>query len=269
METWKTEAVLEPASAHTPPDRLGTSPEVAELVAERLSWQYPYKVLATVPAKATVTEMKRRFGTEDPASGSLPGHLKPGNGKKGKLALRPHFLQEETGLSPAEKGTAMHLVMQHLRLEGDLSLEGIRQQAALLEQRELLTGPQAQSLNYQAMTAFFTTELGQKMVTNPCLRELPFTMAFPARELYPGLDNLPEEQILVQGVIDCLVEDSNGFILLDYKTDRVTPDNLEALVNNYRGQLRLYAQAVETLLGKEVREKYLYFFATGQLVRVS
>jgi ATP-dependent helicase/nuclease subunit A len=69
-----------------------------------------------------------------------------------------------------------------------------------------------------------------------------------------------EETVLLQGVIDCLIEQEEGWILLDYKTD-ATADLPDALLQaRYRIQLEHYAQAVEKITGKPVLEKILYFF---------
>ena len=52
-------------------------------------------------------------------------------------------------------------------------------------------------------------------------REVPFTLAVPASEAYSHWRG-EEETVLVQGVIDCIFEDEDGLVLLDYKTDGIT-----------------------------------------------
>jgi ATP-dependent helicase/nuclease subunit A len=103
-------------------------------------------------------------------------------------------------------------------------------------------------------------------------RELPFTMALPVSELDPHQAER-QEQIIVQGVIDCLAELADGrLILIDYKTDAIAGEWNDAvrrqLVARYREQLGLYARAVKQLYQRPVDACYLYFFARDQSVTV-
>jgi ATP-dependent helicase/nuclease subunit A len=82
-------------------------------------------------------------------------------------------------------------------------------------------------------------------------------------ELHSGLDSSAGAVVIIQGVVDCLVDEGDGWLLLDYKTDRIAPDQLEEAVKRYRGQLNIYARAVESILGRKVKEKYIYLFHPG------
>ena len=67
-------------------------------------------------------------------------------------------------------------------------------------------------------------------------REKPFVMSVPAQLVWE--ESKPEEEVLVQGIIDVFWEEEDGIVLLDYKTDRV--DNAEELIRRYKKQLELY-----------------------------
>lgn len=75
-----------------------------------------------------------------------------------------------------------------------------------------------------------------------------------------------EEEVLVQGVIDVYFEEEDGLVLMDYKTDRVS--EAEELVKRYHTQLEYYAQALERLTHKKVKEKLIYSFALHQVIAV-
>ena len=47
---------------------------------------------------------------------------------------------------------------------------------------------------------------------------------------------------------------------LDYKTDKIIDGDTKSIVDRYHSQLDYYADAVKTILGKEVKEKILYLF---------
>ena len=74
-----------------------------------------------------------------------------------------------------------------------------------------------------------------------------------------------DEKIFIQGIIDLLFKDAAGnWILLDYKTDRDSPD----IAERYRVQIELYAAAVEALLKIKIAEKYLYLLNGGRFVKM-
>ena len=65
--------------------------------------------------------------------------------------------------------------------------------------------------------------------------------------------------MLIQGIIDVYLEEEDGLVVADYKTDSVTRP--QELINRYQVQLDYYARALEQLTGKKVREKIIYSFA--------
>jgi ATP-dependent helicase/nuclease subunit A len=80
-------------------------------------------------------------------------------------------------------------------------------------------------------------------------------------------EEFPEdEEVLVQGVIDVYFEEEDGLVLMDYKTDRVS--EAEELVKRYHTQLEYYAQALERLTHKKVKEKLIYSFALHKVIAV-
>jgi len=108
---------------------------------------------------------------------------------------------------------------------------------------------------------FFQSDVGKRMVASTgSRREVPFFIELAAVDVYPELDRdvYGFETMVLQGVIDCYFEEDGELVLLDYKTDFV--EDLDAVIENYRIQIDLYAMALEKLTGKKVKEKYLYLF---------
>lgn len=163
----------------------------------------------------------------------------------------------------------MHTVMQHIALPSDEPFDEIRIHQLLdsLQQRDLLTDEQVQSIDQEGIAAFFSTSIGQKLRKADWVkREVSFSMVLPVKEVYSHID-AEGEPVLIQGMIDCLFETDGKLYLLDYKTDRVQgryTDGLEAAVpilkKRYETQIALYAKAVERLTNRKLEEKILYFF---------
>jgi len=198
-----------------------------EEIDRRLGWEYKYIDAAFIPAKLSVTELKRRFNAQSlEESASMPYFT-------AKLIKKPMFLEEKKGLSAAEKGTIMHFIMQHLDLaEIKINTENneadfrkiIDNQVKRMTAIDLLTEKQVESIDLGMIERFFKSELGKRMLTAKSVnREIPFNIAIPFRELYP-IENkkyMEEETVLLQGVIDCFFEEDDGVVLIDFKTDYV------------------------------------------------
>lgn len=250
-----------------------------QLVEERLSWRYPHREASRTAVKWSVSDLKHVLSqqTEDAALWTPTGH-KPL--RLPQITQRPRFLTTVQGegtakarFTPAEIGTIMHLFMQHVELSGPLDEADLNQQLVRLVAGEYFTAEEAEQVDVARVAAFFRSELGQLLKRARTLqRELPFTMTLPVGELDPNLAERPE-RIIVQGVIDCLVEQEDGrLILIDYKTDALPGEWNEAvrrqLVARYREQVGLYARAVRLLYQRPVDACYLYFFARNQAVAV-
>lgn len=216
-----------------------------QLVA-RIAYRYPYATLAAVPAKLAASALSHEAMRRT--------HI---------ATARPAFLQAE-GLTPAQKGTALHTFMQFA--EYSLAAADPAQEAERLTAAGFLTLRQQQALRLDKLGAFFAGDLYARMAVSPdCRREFHFTVEVPAGQVLSGAD-MPGEMVVVQGIADCVFREGDGLVLVDYKTDRV--QNGEELAERYRSQLQFYKQALEPIFGLPVKEALLYSFSLGQAVPV-
>ena len=146
---------------------------------------------------------------------------------------RPQFAQASLGLTPAQRGTAVHTVMQSIRLDRTGSVEQGRQ----------LRG----SRNLH--------------------REYPFSVLTEARRFFPQAP--AGEEVLLQGVIDCWFETAEGITLVDFKTDHVSAEHLAQRSQRYRGQMAAYAYALEEVTGIPVVRRVLWFLVPNLGVELS
>lgn len=236
------------------------SPE-KERITSYLDFIYPNQVETQIRAKQSVTEIKRQFSVQDSWSDT-----KIVEGIQKVSLDRPKFLQRK-GLSATEKGTAMHTVMQSLPLSHEPDDKELTDFLEELVAKEILSPEQKESITYSEIQAFFRTKLGRLVNENlqQVEREIPFSYHLPASVIYPEAET--EERVLIQGVIDCMLEEADGVTLIDYKTDRIGshfPNGwLEAepvLKKRYEVQMHLYQKAIEAITKKPVKHIYLYFF---------
>ena len=223
--------------------------EYKEEVNRRLSWTYAYEQATVLRAKQSVSELKRQRDI-------YGGHAEQPFRKE--IVDRPRFLQAKA-MTPAERGTMMHLVMQQMDVTKEVTVHAVQEQIARMVNGEWLTEEQAKAIDVESIIAFFATPIGKRMQRAKRLeREVPFYFAH----------EVEGEIVVVQGVIDCIFEDEQGLVLIDYKTDRVSwmNDPQEQLKRRYKGQLALYREAIEEIWKKKVTETYVYAFDGALLV---
>jgi len=240
--------------------------EDEDLLAEittRFQAQYAYQKSTRKRSKTSVSEIKR---IENLQRQEEPEYYfaSPTKQKASSIAPRPTFLQEQQ-LTGAEIGTAVHTVMQHVPQFGFSHINAVRDFVEDLVARQLLTEAEGKVVPQAKIYRFFETEIGQRFQrARQIRREMPFTIS--------RIDEDGDAQI-VQGIIDCLFEDENGdWILLDYKTDRIQshfaqePALSKEILGRYAVQLRVYSEAIESILHIKVSDKVLYLFDNEQSI---
>ncbi len=156
-------------------EKVDLSSEYADQIQKQLYWQYPQRDASIHRSKQSVSELKRQYELADPQSATdlIGTFSRP-------ISKRPAFMQEKS-LTPAEKGTITHLVMQHINLNTEITIDSIQQLIANLIQRELLTEEQQVAIDPQIIVEFFQTDIGQRLkVASSVHREVPFMMSLPA-----------------------------------------------------------------------------------------
>ena len=260
---FREEPAEEMAGPYGPPDGetiSGEGGEDAAALAEKLAWLYPHAAQVELPSKLTATQLKGRPLDEE-VTQEAPKPPRP-------LTFgRPRFAAEEFGLTPAQRGTALHLVMQYIDFERAETAEGVSREIARLVEQEFLTPQQGEAVDPARIAAFFTSPLGRELMASTSLRrEFKFSILVPAADYYQEAEE--GEQVLLQGVVDCYFETLEGITVVDFKTDRVTRRTAAERAAEYRPQLMAYSRALEEITGTPVVRRCLWFFAIDQAVEV-
>ncbi|SNZ14334.1 DNA helicase/exodeoxyribonuclease V, subunit A [Terribacillus aidingensis] len=236
-------------------------------VEDRLTYRYPYAEATRFRAKQTVTEIKRQREIRDSYSDiRVVNRIQ----QRASIASRPRFLQESKELTPAERGSAVHAVLQQLDLHKEWSKQKLDEFLLKLVENEFLQQEALAAIDGEKILDFLASPLAERIrQAEQSYRETPFTLALPANELYNDWSGAASDKVVVQGVIDQIIAEDDGLVLLDYKTDTLFGDDPErradVLTEKYRVQIELYANAIERIWKKPVKERYLYFFDKGIL----
>lgn len=238
-----------------------------EKLQQRMNRRYADEGLKELVTKTSVSELKKAQMDLD-----FAGELFP---EKEIVPYIPAFMQEEQGMSGADRGSAYHRVMELLDFEKVLEAkakmqeqEELERQIALMVEKELLQKPWSEAVSVKKLAVFFQSSLAQRMARAQHLQKLkkeqPFVLGIAADRVKPQFPH--EEQVLIQGIIDAFFEEGDDLILMDYKTDAVKTG--EELVKRYHTQMEYYTEALERIVGKKVKERIIYSFALGEEIRM-
>ena len=244
--------------------------EDSESISDILSYKYPYADCCRLPSKTTVSAIKQK-GTEAESYSS-----------EYSMSKRPRFI--ETAPQSNDVGTAHHKIMAYINPKSEMDDDYILSEIERIYDMGEIQEADKESISVDFIRGFFENDLGKRMIEanrkGLLKREAPFEISVKANVYEPVLYGNPlydDDEIIVQGAIDCYFEEDDGIVLIDYKTDKFrgradNPEEIKAFtdkkVYDYTVQVELYREAIETITGKKVKEKYLYLFSTSSLVKL-
>ena len=233
-----------------------------------LNYKYPYEDCCRLPSKTTVSEIKRRGNKE--------------SGLDYSMVQKPHFA--ESAKEAAAIGTAHHQIMAYIRLKPGMDEDYIRTETERIKNDGQISAEDEKNISVDFIKEFFEGDLGKRMTAayekGLLMREAPFEISVKANVYEPAIygDALyDDDEIIVQGAIDCYFEEDDGIVLIDYKTDRFhgdaqNPAEVQEFIDkktyDYTVQVELYKDAIEKITKKHVKEKYLYLFSTSSVVKL-
>ena len=217
-----------------------------ELIKEKTSFTYSFDGLSGVLAKRTAS--------------SLESH----EGIRSHNFTKPAFLNKS--LAGAQKGTAVHKFLEKCDFAA-ANDDSLSEAKRLLETGEL-SEEECAVIDHAAVKAFFDSDIGKRALrADELLKEYEFSVLRNACDLYDGLpDEIKNEQIVVEGKIDCAFTEGKNAVIIDYKTDNINDEN--ALINAYAPQIEMYAAALAECKEVSVTECYLYSFKMKKFIKL-
>ena len=231
-----------------------TAKTQAEKEPPRFS-EYAYSPFTRIPAKVTATQIGVKSVDDLEVYGdSIDRYLRI-----------PSFIRPDgkAKLSGKKRGDAYHKVME--LLDFSCASGSARVQIDGMLTRGKLTQTERISIDDGEIDGFLNSELCRRAVNSGDInREYPIFCEYtPEKGEYGVNDWTNEEKPFIQGIADMFFIEDGEIVLVDYKTN--TGVSASQLTEEYRGQLAVYAGALEEALGMRVKEKILYSFSLGEI----
>lgn len=217
--------------------------EALQMLKEVEVYNQVHRAAINLPSVQTPSQLKKFYEPVMDMEGVVvAGQSKP---KENTVQFElPDFSKTEK-VTGAEIGSATHELMQRINLAKKSTLETLTE---ALEQVQA-TSAVKDKVNLEKILSFFDTALGQEILANQdkLYREQPFSML--------KRDDKSQEDFVVRGILDGYLVYKDKIALFDYKTDHY--EYPSQLIERYRGQLSLYAEALSRSYEIDKIEKYL------------
>ncbi len=220
--------------------------DLLKLIEEKTLYKYPYDysgVLAKVAASSTENNKTQRgyFATEKPA-----------------------FLNKS--FTGASRGTAIHKFLE--LCDFGSANENPEGEIQRLKNLGVLSDKEAEVLDIHSISTFFDNPVGKRLLnSSKVYKEYEFAFFKKAGDLYENLSpEVAEDDIVVQGKLDCAFIEDGEAVLIDYKTDNITDEN--TFVQMYSPQLQIYTEALAECEGIKVKERYIYSFKLNKFIEI-
>lgn len=250
-------------------------PYSAEAAVRRLDFEYEYKDMTKIPSKLSVSKLYPTIFDENDGSASCEAES-----EDEVLDVKlPKFLMGEadSDVTASQRGTAMHAFMQFADFDNVYS-GGVEAEIDRLIESGFLFAADREKLDVSRLSAFFSGDTARMiMEARRVYREKRFLLNYPAALFTDDEEKkkrYENEEVLVQGVIDCAILDKNGeMVLIDYKTDsfgdKASVEYIkETLRRRHRLQLGYYKYALEKMFGLPVSHVLIYSFALNEAVEI-
>ncbi len=216
-----------------------------------MNYEYSYSNVSDIPSKVAVSELKQ--------TGEADTLVYTG------MQPMPEFMSPAEGIKGAKKGTLIHYIMQKIPFKNVMDLKYVEEFIEALKVKGIFNEEEADAIEAKKISEFYNSPLGMRMRnSSEIFRERPFEIEISAKEISDGYPE--DEQVILQGIIDCYFCEDGEYVLVDYKSDYY--ENTEDMKKKYKTQLELYSQAIEKITKKKVKNKYLYLFYKNDVVEL-
>ncbi|MGN1411151.1 MAG: UvrD-helicase domain-containing protein [Oscillospiraceae bacterium] len=230
-----------------------------EDILERCNYTYN-NINANLPARLSVSDIVK----DDKAK------LIMSNGYVSNIRFdglkTPSFMTFKE-LTPAERGTAIHTVMQYcdfVKLKSSVTGEINR-----LKDDGYLTREQYKVMDFKIFDKFVKSDIFEYIINNPIERERSFLVKASELNIDNDILNVYKTtDTMIQGCVDLLIFEKDGITLVDYKSDNIDDENINILKDRYSLQLKLYKSAMELVENIPVKRMLIYSMKLGKSIEI-
>ncbi len=240
---------------------------------QKIQQEYPFEAESKTTSYQSVSELKRVL--EDPIIEELAQNSLIEEGRRAiylsPTLEQPRFMQtSSTNVTGAQRGSALHLLMQKVDFTSEITLDSLEQLLKSLVESNEITPEVAAKVPVTQAYEFFQSTFGQWIVQNShaLVREQAFSYVLEASEFFKSIKT--DDLMMIHGIIDGYIELDDEIVVFDYKTDYVvdTTEGIQSIVRKYKDQLNIYADALAISCNKKVTRKVLCLLSINKNIDI-
>ena len=245
---------------------VSVSEETRKDISDKLEYTYPHTDIFTLKSKYAVSDLKHKAMEE---SELLEVMVTPPDRKKPVPKFIGTEEEEEGGIF---RGNAYHKFFEIFDYDFCVDEASILAYLDRMKEKGIMSEEYAELIDADKFVIFLKSDVGMSMKraydARLLYREQPFIMEVGANQVdssYPDT-----EKVLVQGIVDAFYFEGDKVYIVDYKTDRVPKGEKgrQILIERYRKQLELYAEALTGITGRKNGGCYIYSVSLGEGIKL-
>lgn len=242
-------------------------------ILKTIQQDYQFDVESKTTSYQSVSELKRVL--EDPIIEELSQNSLIEEGRRAiylsPTLEQPRFMEtSSTTVSGAQRGSALHLLMQKVDFSSTITIDSLEQILRSLVESNEITPEVAAKVPVTQAFEFFQSTFGQWIVQNShaLVREQAFSYVLEASKFFKSIQT--NDLMMIHGIIDGYVELDDEIIVFDYKTDFVVDsiEGIQSIVRKYKDQLNIYADALSISCNKKVTKKVLCLLSINKNIDI-
>lgn len=240
------EEIVPETEEDAPEIRVAPDKELLDIIRQRAESEYEYDcsgMLAKITASSMENTRKKReyFAKRKPA-----------------------FLN--TAFTGADRGNAIHKFLELCDFKAAYS--SAEAEKTRLLSNGSMTEKELAVLDGDAVRNFLSLDVGQRLLkAETVYKEYEFSYLKKAGEIYNGVSAVAaDEDIVIQGKLDCAFIENGEAVIIDYKSDGITDEDIYKEI--YSPQLKIYSEALTQCTGLKVKECYIYSFKLKRFIEI-
>ncbi|HTK88109.1 MAG TPA: 3'-5' exonuclease, partial [Nitrospiraceae bacterium] len=168
-------------------------------------------------------------------------------------------------------GTLAHRLLEQWNFADDSgkAIDQVASMCAELDSDNTYDASEISSIIQEMLKVFAKSEIYQMLRAATIVgREIPFAIPWHTSDPQPSALCTQHVISTMEGTIDLVYRLNGDLWIADYKTDRITSDEIAGRAEEYRLQAQIYTEAVSQCLGGKPKGFQFIFLRTGTVVPV-
>lgn len=218
-------------------------------IREKIIFTYKHNKRSEIPIRISISDIKRLKQLENIKNQTEVNLLEK------KEIEYPSFDQK---ISKTKQGIIIHKIIENIEFDIRTTKEDVDKIIKELVKNKMLTDKEVENIDKNIFYNFIKSGMFKRIsLSNEVVKEKHFILELDGNEFFE--EATEKDKIYLSGIIDCYFEEEGEIVIVDYKSNYITKDNIDIISKSYSMQLKMYKKAIERLTKKKVKKSIIYY----------